>query len=388
MVNTINLQPDPQLLDDEILEALVRPGGAIERLSDTAKAWLESREEHIHTDAIWSLIHVRYDADRARQLWDDVVRHRSELKEFLGRDVGLRVAAIDYFVNIARELGSPRVVHVEILEQLRNEATRDPLTGLGNRRVYREQLDIELARAGRHGSEFIVAMFDLDNFKGINDSQGHAAGDRILRQTGQIIQRSIRKTDLVTRWGGEEFVVLMPETGKSGGIEVAQRIRRGVETELGEQGVTISGGLAGFPVDGEDETSLFAFADRSLYRAKAEGKNRICAEPTERRRFLRLGGAYAVRVMEVDRGPALDATTTDISAGGFSFTTSSPPAISTLVSGSIQIDDHAVPFTGRAVYVEEKESEAYEVGVQFLDIAEEDRRKILSALEHEPVEVG
>lgn len=357
------------VLGDELLEALARHSDTRE-LSPELESVLALRQHHVYSDALWSLILVRYDADRARDYWRELLAHREELRHFLGRDVGLRVASIDYFVNIAGELGSPRIIHPGILEQLQSEATRDPLTGLGNRRIYREQLGIELSRAARYQTVFVIGVFDLDNFKSINDTYGHASGDRILRQTAQIISNSIRKTDLVTRWGGEEFVVLMPQTNLEGGREVAERIRRTLESELGAMGVTVSGGLASYPADGADEASLFAHADRALYRAKAEGKNRISAEPEERRRFPRLGRSFAVRLVPCDSRQPLDATTIDISRGGFSFTTDAPPAISSSATGTIDMDGHDVPFTGRAVYVEETSPGTYEVGLQFVEIPE------------------
>lgn len=367
-----DLEPTSEatVLEDDLLEALASRPECTGEASHRLQAVLAHRGIHVYSDAIYSLIHVRYDADRARHDWQGLIAHREELRDRLGRDVGLRVAAIDYFVNIVRELGSPRIIHPEILDQLRSEATRDPLTGLGNRRMYREQLAIELSRAARYSTTFVVGVFDLDNFKQVNDAFGHACGDRILKQTAQIMLRSIRKTDLVTRWGGEEFVVLMPQTSLQGGWEVAERIRRTLEVELADQHVTVSGGLAGYPADGTEESSLFAHADRALYRAKAEGKNRVCTEPEERRRFPRLGRSFAVRMIPLASSEPLESTTIDISRGGFSFTTDSPPIISSKATGTIDVDGVDVPFTGRAVYVEETSPGAYEVGVQFVEIPE------------------
>ena len=211
---------EPIFLEDTELEIVAR--SIEENKPDLLPEALSHRGEQVYTETIWNLAHIFYEPQRAKELCHQIVTHRLNLASQLSRDVGLRVAAIDYFVNIARELGSPRIINPEMLAQLRDQATRDPLTGLGNRRVYRERIMTELARAKRYKSEFLIAVFDLDNFKQVNDQRGHAVGDSILQAIADILIRSTRQTDLVTRWGGEEFVVLMPETPLSGGIEVAR----------------------------------------------------------------------------------------------------------------------------------------------------------------------
>jgi diguanylate cyclase (GGDEF)-like protein len=356
----LHLPTHPYPLEDEDLEALVEAGREDPtRLSPE----LQNRGRFIYVDAIWNLTHIQYPADRARELWFEVLDHRKETTLRLGRDVGLRVAGLDYFVNIARELGAPRVIHHDVLTELRHEATRDPLTGLSNRRVYRDALNAEIARSTRYGSTFIVAVFDLDNFKRVNDQLGHSAGDQVLQTVAEILLRAIRKTDLATRWGGEEFVILMPQTGKTGGLEVCERIRRAAENELRETGVTLSGGLAVYPDNGSTERELFGHADRALYRAKRDGKNRISVEPLDRRRFPRVEESFSLRILSVP-GNA-ESKTSDVGEGGLSFSTTSPPPVSSLVEGVIDAEAGRKSFKGRVIYVEESTPGQYEVGVSF-----------------------
>ena len=355
---------EPSFLEDAELEIVAQ--SIAENQPSILPEALSHRGEQIFTETIWNLAHILYEPARAKDLCQQVVTHRTKLADQLGRDVGLRVASIDYFVNIARELGSPRIINPEMLTQLRDQATRDPLTGLGNRRVYRERVIAELARAKRYGSEFLIAVFDLDNFKQVNDQRGHAVGDHLLQATADILIHSTRQTDLVTRWGGEEFVVLMPETPLAGGLEVAQRIRKAIEAELGKDGVTISGGLACYPTNGEDERTLFGYADRALYHAKAEGKNRISIEPKERRRFSRAEESFAVRVVSTEPAHEVEGATSNIGEGGFSFSTTNPPPISSHVVGNVEMHGWPKRFTGRVIYVEESKKGKYEVGIQFL----------------------
>ena len=168
----------------------------------------------------------------------------------------------------------------EILEKL---ALTDALTGLANRRAFGEALEAELARVGRHGRPASLLFLDLDHFKAVNDSHGHAVGDEVLEGVSLVLKRACRRGDLAARIGGEEFAVLLPATGRIPAALVAERIRRTVELHpIGRSAlvpVTVSVGVAsteGLPgVPGADE--LVRQADAGLYRAKAEGRNRVSA---------------------------------------------------------------------------------------------------------------
>lgn len=163
---------------------------------------------------------------------------------------------------------------------MRRLVETDSLTGLYNRRALMDHLSQEVERAMRYGTVLTCVMIDLDRFKDTNDAHGHQAGDRILKQFADLLRREQRAVDVVGRYGGEEFVVLLPETGQSGARLFAERIIRRVgNTNFGDEAtpipLTISVGLATFPddhtVDGE---SLLRVADRNLLRAKADGRNR------------------------------------------------------------------------------------------------------------------
>lgn len=162
-----------------------------------------------------------------------------------------------------------------------SEVRTDPLTGVRNRRALDEAFESMLAMRLRYGQSFAVAIFDIDRFKRINDEQGHLQGDRVLRVVATIIDEVARETDVVGRFGGEEFVVLMPLTDLSGGTLFAERVRRAVEeTGLIEQQVTISGGVTE-AADGDDVQSLLARADSALYYAKQHGRNLIARHDGE-----------------------------------------------------------------------------------------------------------
>ena len=161
-------------------------------------------------------------------------------------------------------------------------AVTDPLTGLYNRRFLEDRLQEEFSRGERQQQNFCIILADLDNFKIYNDLCGHLAGDNALRKTAEILRRSAREMDVVTRYGGEEFCLILPGTGKKESVFVGERIRRAIEAEsfLGESHLplgrlTISIGIATFPADGVTTNELIHAADLALYSAKQSGRNRL-----------------------------------------------------------------------------------------------------------------
>jgi len=162
---------------------------------------------------------------------------------------------------------------------LRSHMVRDSLTGLLNHSSILDRLEPELARASRAEQPLSYAMLDLDLFKNVNDSFGHSAGDRVLRSLARMLQQRLRKTDLIGRYGGEEFAIIMPGASLSQATAILDDIREGfsaLEFVFGETHtrLTFSAGIAEFPRFSEPER-LAEAADEALYRAKREGRNRI-----------------------------------------------------------------------------------------------------------------
>jgi two-component system cell cycle response regulator len=163
-------------------------------------------------------------------------------------------------------------------------AHTDPLTQTYNRRALMDRLTEEMERARRYGLHLSVLMVDLDHFKAINDSYGHVVGDEVLRGVSATLQREARTVDIVARFGGEEFVVVLPETGAEGALALAERIRARIAGtppvpggEYGWLRVTVSIGVATVPESrASTPEELIGVADEALYRAKAEGRNRVC----------------------------------------------------------------------------------------------------------------
>jgi diguanylate cyclase (GGDEF)-like protein len=157
-------------------------------------------------------------------------------------------------------------------------STVDPLTSLFNRTFFFAAVEREIARSARSGRGFCLLMMDLDELKAINDQQGHHVGDRVLRSVGDVIREGVRRIDIAARYGGDEFVVLLPETESSGAYVVAEKIRMGV-AELDVPGTdmktSLSVGVVSYPDDGRTSDELMISADQAMYASKRSGKNRV-----------------------------------------------------------------------------------------------------------------
>jgi diguanylate cyclase (GGDEF)-like protein len=171
--------------------------------------------------------------------------------------------------------------NLKLREQLRLQSIRDPLTGLFNRSYLEETLEREISRAIRNQSTVGIIMMDLDHFKDVNDTFGHDAGDFLLREVGQFLSTHVRKHDIVCRYGGEEFTLILPDASLEDTAQRAEQLRRRArEIDANYEGcdlgsVRFSLGVASFPKDGSSAAAVLKEADRSLYRAKAEGRDRV-----------------------------------------------------------------------------------------------------------------
>ncbi len=199
---------------------------------------------------------------------------------------GLDLGAVDYVTKPfdiielrARIRVAMRTKRLQDL--LEQRAHVDSLTGLANRRAFEKRLNTEWGIHHRHGGALAVFVADLDHFKAVNDTYGHPTGDEVLRRTGEVLQSSVRTTDLAARLGGEEFVVVAPHCERAGIFKTAERFRDRLAASPivfngGRIHVTISIGVASWPDDAANSPSeLLAIADRGLYQAKAEGRNLV-----------------------------------------------------------------------------------------------------------------
>ncbi len=163
-----------------------------------------------------------------------------------------------------------------LYEEIRAQAIRDELTGLLNRRHFEQRLSEEIERHSRYGGNFCLIISDLDRFKDYNDTYGHRAGDKLLWEVAQIVKESVRGVDLVFRYGGDEFGILLPQTTIEDAHIVSERVRTQIETDMETRGIalTVSLGIASWPTDGITPDDVVRAADATLYQAKQSGGNR------------------------------------------------------------------------------------------------------------------
>jgi diguanylate cyclase (GGDEF)-like protein len=318
------------------------------------------------------LTHLSFPESEAYRHWRRIQAHRDRLRNALRRDVGLRVALLDYFVNVNQELRNPKVIEIAIYERTARSAVTDGLTGLFNHAYFIQALKREVLRARRHDRKLSLAMFDLDDFKQVNDTRGHQEGDRILVKTAEVIQESLREIDTAGRYGGEEFAVLLPETSRAGAHVVADRIRRRIEERFRRRGSsreTISGGVATFPEDAANAEDLLRRADEGLYRAKANGKNRITmVGGGDRRRHLRVPISHPLVVRA--RSTRRTARAKNVSEGGLLVGLREPVPVGSDVTLIIRPAGAAsMALRGVVVRLEKADGDAgrpYEIGVRLV----------------------
>ena len=192
---------------------------------------------------------------------------------------------LDLFQAVANEVAMA-LENAQLYQRTKELSARDDLTGLFNRRHFFDILEKEAQRARRYRRVFSLLMLDLDQFKHYNDTHGHLKGDEVLKEVAHLLQASVRGADVVTRFGGEEFVMVLPEITKQGGMLAAEKIRAameqhpffGCERQPGGR-MTATIGVATYPEDSEDSLELVDLADRAMYLGKQQGGNRVAVLP-------------------------------------------------------------------------------------------------------------
>jgi two-component system cell cycle response regulator len=218
---------------------------------------------------------LRQEAERARKAEADArasaERHKANVRA--------QESMSQHMLEIQRDLMRKTNELEEAKERLTRLSVTDELTGLHNRRHFRERFELEVRRATRYYHPLSVIMLDIDHFKRVNDTHGHPVGDEVLQRLGHIIEEHLRETDIKARYGGEEFIMALPETTPEIARRIADRLRESIEeevfeTEAGPLSITASLGVASGLGD-LDAESLVNQADKALYRAKRDGRNRV-----------------------------------------------------------------------------------------------------------------
>lgn len=239
---------------------------------------LKGTQTGFYGEIFYLLTNLHLPEEEAEKYWNDILIHSSELSAKLNRNISLRVAMLDYFLHKEPLFKSPKFIEIDFFEEIMRNSVVDELTGIFNRRYFNDSLAREIKRCKRYSKPLCLFVFDLDNFKNFNDTYGHVEGDRALYFTAQVLMKNFRAEDIISRVGGEEFCVILPEVTPKGALVPCQRFAHKLKEESAKHlpcVLTISGGIGSFPKDGETPEELYKATDEYCYIAKRSGKDKI-----------------------------------------------------------------------------------------------------------------
>lgn len=361
------------LLEQNILESLGAAPGDASAQCRHLQPFLADRKQEACKIILDNLVQLNFTLDNAAQYWDAIVSHAAEMRKSLNREIGLATAACDYFSTVRPVLNHPKLIEFKYFEETIRSAHRDFLTGLVSRGPFQNSLEQEVSRAKRHGQHTTLIFFDLDNFKAINDQHGHLAGDAVLKQIGKILLSSKRKEDIACRFGGDEFVILLPETNKFMGSRVGNKIIKQINrSQILHEGkwipVTCSGGLASYPLDSQSVQGLINCADRAMYLAKSRGDHTLVPFAAEKRVFTRIdfNDTILINSKEITGSPDTSVAK-NISEGGILISSKICYDLGCRVELQISLEkDSPLIINGAVVRVEQFGTDLYDIGLSFL----------------------
>lgn len=264
----------------EFRELLQKDSGSLERFAEVSDS--ESCPQWLYSMIINFLTGLDVSEEESRDHYFKILDHKFSLSDKLERDIGFRVAALDYLFNCNRILRNPKFVEIEFFEKILALSKEDTKLCCYNMNYFEGAVKNEIKRADRYNQSLSLILLDLDDFKGINDRYGHLFGDRVLERFVDAVKANLRSEDVLARYGGDEFIILLPQTGRVGARTMAERIRHRLieyfndrEFVLTKAEVKFSAGISTFPFDAEDYESLVDCADKALYKSKFLGKNMI-----------------------------------------------------------------------------------------------------------------
>jgi diguanylate cyclase (GGDEF)-like protein len=222
---------------------------------------------------LYELFYKRVGSKGAKKLYSEIIEHKKLMEDKLMRKVNFLVAAADYNCEYPF-LHEMRLIEKRLVEQLSEEAIYDTLTGLYKRGVFDSLLEKEIQKYKRHNNPLTLLMFDIDDFKVINDGFGHQEGDKVLTEIGELVIDNSRLYDIKCRYGGEELIIILPDTGSSDAMIIGERIRNRIHEFFINRDyiITVSIGVASCTMD-DNQNSFVGKADKALYEAKSNGKN-------------------------------------------------------------------------------------------------------------------
>jgi len=368
---------------NEIIELLEEDEKTQRWLLDKIKAIMTQDGDRVFSNLLKVFTHLEIDPKKAEKVWSDILKHRKTMSKALGRNVGLRVAMLDYFISINKQIKNPKIIEIEIFEKIEKSLVTDDLTGLYNKRFFVETLYREVQRSKRYNQDLAIVFIDIDDFKKCNEFKGHPFGDKVLKRVATIIQNALREVDYACRFGGDEFVAILPETRGRKAVIAAERLRKSIARrnflQKGKYHLTISAGIASFGIDGNTPEELVENADTALFRAKNDGKNKVYVFFREKRQFARISTDWDVSYKIVDRKVNKKAKMKNVGGGGLLFEDKKPLPIDSIIEITFipPFKRKKISAQARVVRLEVKEKGTFDIGIFFTKIKPDDKKTII-----------
>ncbi len=346
----------------------------------------ETRSDRFFSSLLEIFVHLEFEEKEAVGHWERIVDHATALSQRLERKVGIHLTIVDYFTNINRILKTPLLIEIHVFKQTERMAMVDSLTGVFNRRYMEMSLKKEFNRCARYRKCLSVFILDIDDFKRLNDSRGHVFGDQVLKELARFLREVVREEDVVCRYGGEEFLIVLPETCGAGAIKFAERARLNLKENefFKEHRISFSGGTATFPETGASVLEIVSAADKALYRAKFAGKDRVLQAVSERRLHDRYPRSWSLSfsILADSEGKASQTTlelardiiTQNVSKGGVKFECKAKLELDQLLAlefKALDASEENLSARGRVTWMRKLEQGHYGYGVQFAELSAE-----------------
>jgi diguanylate cyclase (GGDEF)-like protein len=225
-----------------------------------------------------AIFHYKISEPEAEIIWCNIISNQKTMEHKCHRKIGLKTAVVDYFSSNAMDDKIVIVIKDNMVNVI-DATIRDPLTGLFSKEFIKLEIDKEFHRARRYNLPLSLMFIDIDDFKKFNDLYGHSTGDQVLSTAGMLLLQKVRTTDKIGRYGGEEFIVLLPHTAKQNAMRIARKLCKEIRETTSSSNkfpeeVTVSIGVTEITGEMADSAALIDIADKAMYQAKAQGKNR------------------------------------------------------------------------------------------------------------------
>jgi diguanylate cyclase (GGDEF)-like protein len=358
-------------LDQKIMDILDEDAANEEYLLDKVReaGLSEFSDSNIYSALLRVFTSMEFPEEEAELTWQEIINYKKTLSLQLKRDVGFRVAMLDYFININKKMINPKLIEIRLFAETEKLVLIDELTKLYNRRHFQNSLQREFKQAKRYNQPLSLLIIDIDNFKKINDTYGHPKGDEVLVKIAKTIGSNMRVEDTACRIGGEEFAVILPQTNEGNAMIAAQKLLESCRLiQIEDQNITVSGGIVSFPDKANTVDELFDFADRALYFAKYSGKNRIIAYSQDKRGSLRFDVNFELFCKLPDK--SFKTMSKNISVTGIAFETDEPIDLHDLMEIKLHDETSGEQIEAKIKIVRKESSanDTFHIGAEFVEL--------------------